>query len=93
MDEFEAQNPGIKVELISGPYSATREQIVAGAATGTMADVVGLDGAWVNDFVQQGALANLSDLMSSASFDDSELAAQIQLNGSTGANLPLPPSN
>lgn len=60
MDEFEAQNPGIKVELISGPYSTTKDQIVAGAATGTMPDVVGLDGAWVNDFVKQGALASLS---------------------------------
>lgn len=83
MDEFEAQNPGIKVVLLSGPYSTTRDQIVAGAATGTMADVVGLDGAWVNDFVRQGSLANLSELMSEAGFDDSELAAQIQLNGST----------
>lgn len=83
MDEFEAQNPGITVELISGPYSATRDQIVAGAATGTMADVVGLDGAWVNDFVQQGSLASLSSLMSEAGYDDSELAAQIQLNGET----------
>ena len=83
MDEFEAQNPGIRVELISGPYSTTRDQIVAGAATGTMADVVGLDGAWVNDFVRQGSLANLTDLMADAGFDDSELAAQIQLGGST----------
>jgi multiple sugar transport system substrate-binding protein len=83
MDEFEAQNPGITVELLSGPYSTTRDQIVAGAATGTMADVVGLDGAWVNDFVRQGALASLSDLMSEAEYDDSELAAQIQLNGAT----------
>ncbi len=83
MDEFEAQNPGITVELISGPYSTTRDQIVAGAATGTMADVVGLDGAWVSDFVKQGALASLTDLMSEAGYDDSELAAQIQLNGAT----------
>lgn len=83
MDEFEAQNPGITVELISGPYSATRDQIVAGAATGTMADVVGLDGAWVSDFVKQGSLASLSDLMSDAAYDDSELAAQIQLGGAS----------
>lgn len=83
MDEFEAQNPGIKVELISGPYSATRDLIVAGAATGTMSDVVGLDGAWVNDFVKQGSLASLTQLMSDAAFDDSELAAQIQLGGAT----------
>lgn len=83
MDEFEAANPGIKVELISGPYSTTREQVVAGAAAGTMSDVVGLDGAWVSDFVKQGALASLTDLMTQASYDPSELAAQIQLDGAT----------
>lgn len=83
MDEFEAQNPGIKVNLISGPYSTTRDQTVAGAATGTMSDIVGLDGAWVNDFVKQGSLADLSKLMTDAEYDASELAAQIQLNGST----------
>ena len=83
MDEFEAQNPGIKVELISGPYSTTKEQVVAGAAAGTMSDVVGLDGAWVSDFVKQGALASMTDLMAAADYDDSELAAQIQLDGAT----------
>jgi multiple sugar transport system substrate-binding protein len=83
MDDFEAQNPGIKVELISGPYSTTKEQVVAGAAAGTMSDVVGLDGAWVSDFVKQGSLASLTDLMTAAGYDDSQLAAQIQLNGAT----------
>jgi multiple sugar transport system substrate-binding protein len=83
MDEFEAANPGITVELLSGPYSTTRDQTVAGAATGTMADVVGLDGAWVNDFVRQGSLASLTQLMSDADYDASELAAQIQLNNET----------
>jgi multiple sugar transport system substrate-binding protein len=83
MDEFESQNPGITVELLNGPYSQIREQTVAGAATGTMPDVVGLDGAWVNDFVRQGSLADLTALMEAASYDDSELAAQIQLGGST----------
>jgi multiple sugar transport system substrate-binding protein len=83
MDEFEAKNPGIKVELISGPYSTTKEQVVAGAAAGTMSDVVGLDGAWVSDFVKQGSLASLTDLMAAAGYDDSGLAAQIQLNGAT----------
>lgn len=83
MDEFEAQNPGITVELLSGPYSTTRDQLVAGAATGTIPDVVGLDGAWVSDFVKQGSLASLSDLMSEAGFDEAELAAQVQLDGAT----------
>ena len=83
MDDFEAKNAGIKVKLISGPYAATKQTVVAAAASGTMSDVVGLDGAWVSDFVKQGALANVSQLMSDAKYDDSQLAAQIKLNGNT----------
>ncbi|MBN9106440.1 MAG: sugar ABC transporter substrate-binding protein [Propionibacteriaceae bacterium] len=83
MDQFEQENQGIKVKLISGPYASTKEQVVAGAAAGTMSDVVGLDGAWISDFVKQGSLANLSDLMKAANYDDSQLAAQVKLNGST----------
>ncbi|MGO1880309.1 MAG: extracellular solute-binding protein, partial [Microbacterium gubbeenense] len=41
VDQFEEQNPGIKVDLLSGPYASTREQLVTGAASGTMPDVVG----------------------------------------------------
>jgi multiple sugar transport system substrate-binding protein len=83
MDRFEEENPGITVELLSGPYSSTREQIVAGSATGTMSDVVGLDGAWIYDFAQQGSLADLSSLMADAGYDDAQLASQIQIGGST----------
>ena len=83
MDEFEAQNPGIKVELISGPYSSTRDQIVIGAATGTLSDVVGLDGAWVNDLAKQGALTSLDGLMASANYDSSQIAAIIKLDGNS----------
>ena len=81
MDDFEAQNPGIKVKLISGPYATTRDQIVTGAATGTLSDVVGLDGAWVNDLATQGAITNLDPLMESASYDSSQVAAIIQVDG------------
>ena len=83
LDEFEAANPGIKVETISGPYLTTKDQIIASAATGTMADVVGLDGAWVNVLWKQGALASLTQAMADADYDDSELAAQIKLAGET----------
>jgi multiple sugar transport system substrate-binding protein len=83
MDEFEKQNPGINVELISGPYAATKEQLFAGAASGTMPDVVGLDGAWVSDFAKQGVITDLSALMGEVGYDDSELASQIQVDGAT----------
>ena len=83
MDTFEKENPGIKVDLVSGPYASTKEQLFAGAASGTMPDVVGLDGAWVSDFAKQGVIADLSQLMSDAGFDDSQLASQIKVDGST----------
>ncbi|WP_222710799.1 ABC transporter substrate-binding protein [Quadrisphaera setariae] len=83
MDDFESKNPGIKVKLLSGPYASTKEQVTAGAASGTMSDVVGLDGAWVNEFVNQGALADMSKLMADAGYDDSQLASQVKIDGST----------
>ncbi|WP_295825055.1 sugar ABC transporter substrate-binding protein [uncultured Microbacterium sp.] len=83
MDEFEKENPGIKVDLVSGPYASTKEQLFAGAASGTMPDVVGLDGAWVSDFAKQGVIADLSKLMSDSGYDESQLASQIKVDGST----------
>lgn len=83
MDEFEDANPGITVELLSGPYASTKEQVIAGAAAGTMSDVVGLDGAWVNDFAKQGAIADLSSIMADAGYDDSQLVSQVAVDGST----------
>ncbi|MET1413728.1 sugar ABC transporter substrate-binding protein [Roseibium sp. HPY-6] len=83
MDDFEAKNPGIKVSLVSGPYANTRDQIVIGAASGTLSDVVGLDGAWVSDLAKQGAIASMDELMSSSGFDASEVAAIIKLDGNS----------
>ncbi len=83
MDTFEAENPGITVELLSGPYASTKEQVLAGAAAGTMSDVVGLDGAWVNDFATQGSIADLTALMDQEGYDDSQLVSQVQVDGAT----------
>ena len=83
MDDFEAQNPGIKVTLVSGPYANTRDQIVVGAASGTLSDVVGLDGAWVSDLAKQSAIAAMDDLMAASDFDASQVAAIIKLNGNS----------
>ena len=82
IDEFEKES-GADVKLLSGPYDSTKEQVVAGAATGTIPCVVGLDGAWVNDLASQGAITDLSALMSDNGYDDSELASQIQVDGAT----------
>ncbi|NKN35897.1 sugar ABC transporter substrate-binding protein [Agrobacterium sp. a22-2] len=81
MDDFEAKNPGIKVTLVSGPYSSTRDQIVVGAASGTLSDVVGLDGAWVNGLSKQGAIASLDELMDKAKYDRSQITDIVKVDG------------
>jgi multiple sugar transport system substrate-binding protein len=83
MTQFESQNPNIKVKLLSGPYASTKQQLVSGAASKTLPDVVGLDGAWVNDFAKQGALTDLSALMAEAKYDESQLASQIKVDDKT----------
>ncbi len=82
VDEFTAET-GIKVKLLSNPYADTKTQIAAGAAAGTMADVVGLDGSWVYDFAKQGSIANLTELMEASGYDDSQLSDQIKVDGNT----------
>lgn len=74
---------GIEIELLSNPYADTKTQIAAGAAAGTMADVVGLDGSWVYDFASQGSIANLTELMKEDGYDDSQLSDQIKFEGNT----------
>lgn len=83
ISDFTAQNPKIKVKLLSAPYASTKQQLVTGAASKTLPDVVGIDGAWVSDFAKQGAIADLSKLMTDANYDTSQLASQVQIKGKT----------
>ena len=82
VDGFTDQT-GVKIELLSNPYADTKTQIAAGAASGTMADVVGLDGSWVYDFAKQGSITDLTTLMSADGYDDSQLSDQIKYQGDT----------
>ncbi|MBQ8733157.1 MAG: extracellular solute-binding protein, partial [Anaerotignum sp.] len=58
VDAFEAET-GIKVELISAPWSDTKTAITAGATNGTIADIISVDGAWLAEFADMGLLADL----------------------------------
>jgi len=81
--DFTTANPNIKVKLLSAPYASTKQQLVTGAASKTLPDVVGLDGAWVYDFAKQGGIADLSKLMEDAKYDPSQLASQVQYKDKT----------
>ncbi|MGI5133158.1 ABC transporter substrate-binding protein [Pseudonocardia sp. CA-107938] len=80
---FTAQHPNVTVKLLSAPYASTKQQLVTGAASQTLPDVVGLDGAWVNDFAKQGAITDMSALMAETNYDPGELASQVQVSGKT----------
>jgi multiple sugar transport system substrate-binding protein len=82
-DEFHTQNPDITVKLLTEPYSSLQDQTTTAGVSGTLADVVGLDGAWVNNLVKQGALDNLTTEIKNSKYDDSQLASQIKIKGST----------
>ncbi len=82
-DDFHKAHPNITVKLISAPFASLQTQTISQAASGTLPDVVGLDGSWVNPLYKQGALYNLSDAMKAAKYDDSDLASQVAFKGST----------
>lgn len=77
------EETGINIELLSNPYAETKTQIAAGAATGTMADVVGLDGSWVYDFAKQESITNMTVLMEADGYDTTNLSTEIQVDGGT----------
>ncbi len=80
---FEQENPGITIQLVTNPYQNTHDATIAAAATHNMPDIVAMDGTWLSDLQSQGALANLSDLMKKANYDDSNLSGELKVNGST----------
>lgn len=82
------EETGVKVELLSAPFADTKTAIVSGATTGTVADIVSVDGSWVYDFADQGILTNISTLLEEDGFDQSVFLSQWEAMGSTYA-LPV----
>lgn len=83
MDRFEEENPGVTVNLISNPYSATVDLQTSAAATGTLACLVAINGASVYDLKTQGAITNLSTLMDESGFNAASLVSNDQIDGAT----------
>ncbi|MGB7425255.1 MAG: extracellular solute-binding protein, partial [Ornithinimicrobium sp.] len=83
MDRFEEEHEGVEVNLISNPYSATVDLQTTAAATGTLADIVAINGASVYDLQEQGAITDLSALMDDAGFDPEQLVSNDQIDGVT----------
>ena len=59
--DYERQNPGVKIELISLPFPALRQRLVVSARAGDPPDVAYMDGRWVPEMAAPGLLADITD--------------------------------
>jgi multiple sugar transport system substrate-binding protein len=76
---------GVKINLLSAPFADTKTQIVSGASTGTVADIVSVDSSWVYDFADQGLLTDMTTLMKKDGFNSNIAKTQWQVNNKTYA--------
>lgn len=81
--EFEKEHPNIKIKLVTNPYSSTHDALVAGAATGTMSDICGVDGTWIYDLSQMNALLNLDEYVSKEDKFTAEDVSCVKVGGNT----------
>lgn len=80
---FEEQHPNIEIKLVTNPYSSTHDALVAGAATGTMSDICGVDGTWIYDLSQMNALLNLDDYVAGEDKFTAEDVSCVKVGGTT----------
>jgi multiple sugar transport system substrate-binding protein len=66
LDEFEKQNPGIKVALQRIGWKDARDQFLREAAVGQGPDVAHVAQVWVKEMGQAGAVRPLNDLIKAA---------------------------
>lgn len=61
--QFEAANPGIKVESLAVPYDGFRQKLLTSMAGGVAPDLIRSDIIWVPELADIGALAALDEIM------------------------------
>ncbi|GIQ64925.1 sugar ABC transporter substrate-binding protein [Paenibacillus cisolokensis] len=60
--DFEAQNPGVKVNWQDIPYDAVEQKTLTAAASNSLADVMNLNTDYLKKLAGLGALANMDEL-------------------------------
>jgi ABC-type glycerol-3-phosphate transport system substrate-binding protein len=66
VDRFQKENPGIKVEVTTVPYTEYQQRLLTAVQGGNAPDVATLDQIWVAAFAKAGAVSALDDLASKA---------------------------
>ncbi len=66
VDRFEAENPGIKIEVTTIPYPEYQQRLLTAVQGGNAPDVATLDQIWVAAFAEAGAVKDLSGMAGDA---------------------------
>lgn len=61
IDAFEAQNPGIRVNVTVFPYQEYRDRLLVAVQAGTPPDMATLDQIWMAEFAASGSIIPLDD--------------------------------
>jgi multiple sugar transport system substrate-binding protein len=81
--DFEAQNPDIKVKVISNPSSEQINWIMVAAASNTLSDAVGVEPALLDAWIKQNVVGSLDDLILRDNYDVSQLASVPKVDNKT----------
>ena len=89
--EFEAANPDVKVESVLVPYDQFRRKLLIALSGGTAPDLARVDIIWVPELADQGALANLEEVIPDfATYSGQFLPGPLSTNLYNGKHYGLP---
>ena len=88
--QFEAENPGIKVNHQHFPYDSYQEKIAASVAAGEGPDIVNLFYGWVPKYVKSGVLQPLPAGSFSPEAIEAEFAPMVTINKFDGVYYTIP---
>ena len=69
-DDFEAKNPGMKVDVISLTWGQAFEKLSMMIAGGKFPDVIEMPDFWLSRYVSAGQIADMTPYLNKTSFDD-----------------------
>ena len=81
LDSFEAENPGMTVDVISLSWGQAFEKLSMMIAGGQYPDVIEMPDFWLSRYVSAGQIADMTPFLEKMSFDD-DLEADTFLYGS-----------
>ena len=88
--QFEAENPGIKVNHQHFPYDSYQEKIAASVAAGEGPDIVNLFYGWVPKYVKSGVLQPLPAGSFSPEAIEADFAPMVTINKFDGVYYTIP---